>query len=273
MSEHDGSGARTRAHDREEREPNPSRGVCVITGGARGIGRASARLAAAAGWDIAINYRERADAADALAAEIVALGRKAIAIRADVAEESDIVRLFNEATDQLGPISALVNSAGISAHARVDALEASALRKMMAVNVVGLMLCCREAARRMSRSHGGNGGAIVNLSSMAATIGGRTGASTYAASKGAVDVFTTGFAKEVAADGIRVNAVRPGVTDTDMIERMRSGPIRAQIEATIPMKRYGTAEEVAAAVVWLLGEDASFVTGTHLNVGGGGFVI
>lgn len=249
------------------------RGSCLVTGGARGIGRASARLAAAAGWDIAVNYRERGDAADALVAEIEALGRKAIAIKADVGIEADIVRLFADTTAALGPITAVVNSAGISAHARVDSLDSNALARMMQVNVIGLMLCCREAVQRMSRTHGGKGGAIVNLSSMAAAIGGRSGASTYAASKGAVDVFTTGLAKEVAAEGIRVNAVRPGVTDTDMIERMRSGPIRAQMEATIPMQRYGRAEEVAAAVIWLLSDDASFVTGAHINVGGGGFVI
>ncbi len=249
------------------------RGVCLITGGSRGIGRASARLAAAAGWDIAINYRERADAADALVAQIVALGRKAVAIKADVAVESDIVRLFETATTALGPITAVVNSAGIGLPNRVESLDATQLRQMMEVNVIGLMLCCREATRRMSTALGGRGGAIVNLSSMAATIGGRSGSSTYAASKGAVDVFTTGFAKEVAAEGIRVNAVRPGVTDTDMIERMRDGPLRAKIEATIPMQRFGTPEEVAEAVVWLLTEQAAFVTGAHLNVGGGGFLI
>lgn len=249
------------------------RGLCLVIGGSRGIGRASARAAAAAGWDIAIGYRERADAADALVAELAADGARAVAIRADVAVESDIVDLFETATRTLGPLTALVNSAGIGLHDRVDALDAARLHRMMAVNVVGLMLCCREAARRMSTARGGQGGAIVNLSSMAATIGGRPGASTYAASKGAVDVFTTGFAKEVAAEGIRVNAVRPGVTDTDMIEPMRSGPLRATIEASIPMGRFGTPEEVAAAVVWLLSGEAAFVTGAHVNVGGGGFVV
>ena len=142
---------------------------------------------------------------------------------------------------------------------------------MFAVNVIGLMLCCREAARRMSTRNGGKGGAIVNVSSMAATIGGRPMSSTYAASKGAVDVFTVGFAREVAAEGIRVNAIRPGVTDTDMIESMRSGPLRAATEATIPMHRYGRPEEVGAAIVWLLSDKASFVTGANINVGGGGF--
>ncbi|MGE0316096.1 MAG: SDR family oxidoreductase [Lautropia sp.] len=249
------------------------RGTCLITGGARGIGRASARLAASLGWDVAVNYRERDDAAGALVAEIASLGRRARAIRADVADEADVVRLFAESRDALGPITAVVNAAGIGLHASVDSLDALQLRRLFDVNVIGLMLCCREAARHMSRSHGGAGGAIVNVSSMAATIGGRAGATAYAASKGAVDVFTTGFAKEVAAQGIRVNAVRPGVTDTDMIERMRSGALRAKIEATIPMQRYGTPEEVAQAVVWLLSAPSSFVTGAHVNVGGGGFLV
>jgi NAD(P)-dependent dehydrogenase (short-subunit alcohol dehydrogenase family) len=185
------------------------------------------------------------------------------------------VRLFDTATSGLGPVTALVNSAGVSMHNRVDALDATALRHMFEVNVIGLMLCCREAAKRMSTAHCGHGGAIVNISSMAATIGGRSSASTYAATKGAVDVFTSGFAKEVAAEGIRVNVGRPGVTDTDMIARlgMHSGPALAKAEATIPMQRYGSVEEVAAAVLWLLDRQSSFVTGAHLNVGGGGFVI
>lgn len=248
-------------------------GTCLITGGARGIGRATARAAARAGWDVAVNYRERADAADALVAELRALGRKAVAIRADVAVEADVVALFAAAERSLGPVRGLVNSAGIAVQNRVDALREADVRRMLEVNVIGLMLCCREAAKRMSSAHGGKGGSIVNVSSMAATIGGRAGSSAYAATKGAVDVFTMGFAKEVAAEGIRVNVVRPGVTDTDMIGAMRSGPKRVEVEATIPMKRYGTPEEVAEAIVWLLSDKASFVTGTHLNAGGGGFLV
>ena len=249
------------------------KGTCVITGGARGIGRATARLAACHGWDIAINYRQRADAAGALVAELGALGRRAVAIQADVADEAELIALFDQAEATLGPVRALVNSAGIAFHNRVEALDAPQLRRMLEVNVLGLFLCCREGARRMSRLRGGSGGAIVNVSSMAATIGGRTGASAYAATKGAVDVFTAGFAREVAAEGIRVNAVRPGVTDTDMIERIRSGPRRTEVEASIPMGRFGTPEEVAEAVVWLLSEKAAFVTGAHVNVGGGGFIV
>ncbi len=248
-------------------------GTCLITGGSRGIGRATALAAARAGWDVAINYRDHADAAESLATEIRALGRKALTIRADVAVEADIVAMFEKAESGLGAIRALVNSAGISNHGRVDSLDAACLRRMMEVNVIGLMLCCREAARRMSTAHGGRGGAIVNVSSMAATIGGRGGASTYAASKGAVDVFTMGFAKEVGAEGIRVNVVRPGVTETDMIVGMHTGPKRAEVEASIPMKRFGQPEEVAQAIVWLLSDQASFVTGAHLNAGGGGFLV
>lgn len=247
--------------------------ACLITGGARGIGRATALLAAKDGWDVAINYRENADAAEAVVEKIEAMGRRAMAIKADVGKEADIVAMFEAAEKTLGPIRGLVNSAGISLHNRVETLRASDLEHMFAVNVFGLMLCCREAAKRMSTKNGGPGGSIVNLSSMAATIGGRTGASTYAASKGAVDVFTTGFAKEVAVEGVRVNVVRPGVTDTDMIEFMRSGPIRAAVEATMPMKRYGKPEEVGEAIVWLLSGKASFITGAHLNAGGGGFLI
>ena len=245
--------------------------VCLITGGARGIGRETARLAAAAGWDVAINFRERSDAAEAVAAEIVSVGRKAVAIRGDIGKESDVVAMFEAAERALGPITGLVNSAGVSTNTRVDAINAHDLERMFAVNVIGLLLCCREAAKRMSTRHGGKGGSIVNVSSMAATIGGRPGASAYAASKGAVDVFTMGFAKEVAAEGIRVNVVRPGVTDTDMIEHMRHGERRAAIEATIPMQRYGNPSEVAQAIVWLLSDKASYVTGAHINVGGGGF--
>jgi NAD(P)-dependent dehydrogenase (short-subunit alcohol dehydrogenase family) len=206
-------------------------------------------------------------------AEISTVGRKAVAVRGDVAKESDVVAMFEAAERALGPITGLVNSAGVSTNARVDAIIAHDLERMFAVNVIGLLLCCREAAKRMSICHGGKGGSIVNVSSMAATIGGRPGASAYAASKGAVDVFTMGFAKEVAAERIRVNVVRPGVTDTDMIEHMRHGERRAAIEATIPMQRYGNPAEVAQAIVWLMSDKASYVTGAHVNVGGGGFLV
>ncbi len=249
-------------------------GVCVITGGSRGIGRATAGLAAAAGHAVAVNYRNDEAAAAAVVQGIERAGGRAVAIRADVASPSDIVRLFEEAERALGPVTALVNSAGISHHGRVAELEAEGLRRLMAVNVVGLMLCCREAVRRMSTAAGGTGGAIVNVSSMAATIGGRPGASAYAASKAAVDAFTTGLAKEVAAEGIRVNVVRPGVTLTDMTSAVRDDPeLRRSIAASIAMQRVAEPEEVAEAIVWLLSDKASFVAGSHLNVGGGGFLV
>lgn len=245
--------------------------ICLITGGARGIGYETAMLAARDGWDVAITYREQAAAADAAVAAIRATGRRAMAVRGDVGRESEIVAAFAAVDTEMGRIGALVNNAGISLHNRVESLVAADLQRMFEVNVVGLMMCCREATKRMSNRYGGSGGSVVNISSMAATIGGRPGSSTYAASKGAVDVFTAGFAREVASEGIRVNAVRPGVTDTDMIKSMRSGPKRKAIEATIPMRRFGTAREIAEAVVWLLSEKASFVTGSHVNVSGGGF--
>ena len=243
----------------------------LITGGARGIGVATAQLAATHGWDVAVIYREQAHAADQAVAEVKAKGRNAMAIKADIGRETDIVAAFHAVDNAMGPLGGLVNNAGTSAPNRVDALVADELRCMFDVNVLGLMLCCREAVKLMSTSNGGSGGHIVNVSSMAATIGGRPGASTYAASKGAVDVFTTGFAREVAAEGIRVNAVRPGATDTDMIADIRSGPRRAAVESTIPMGRYGRANEIAATIVWLLSDAAPFLTGAHINVGGGGF--
>ncbi len=249
-------------------------GACIVTGGSRGIGRSTARLAAAAGLAVAVNYRNDAKAAAEVVAAIEKAGGKAVAIQADVASPADIPRLFEEAERALGPVTALVNSAGVSHNARVADFEAEGLQRLMAVNVVGLMLCCREAVRRMSTAMGGKGGAIVNVSSMAATIGGRPGASAYAASKAAVDVFSTGLAKEVAAEGVRVNVVRPGVTLTDMTGSLRENPeLRQAVAASIAMQRVAEPEEVAEAIVWLLSDKASFVAGSHLNVGGGGFLV
>ena len=249
------------------------KGTCLITGGGRGIGRETARRAAVLGWDVAIVFRDNVEAAEAAARDVREAGRKALIHRADVAREADIVSAFKAVDDAMPPLGALVNSAGISVHARVDSLDAAGLERMFAVNVTGLMLCCREAARRMSTRHGGRGGGIVNVSSMAATIGGRPSSSTYASSKGAVDVFTTGFAREVAAEGIRVNAVRPGITDTEMIGDVGAGAKRAAAEATIPMRRFATPGEIAEAIVWLLSDACPFLTGAHLNIGGGGFHI
>jgi len=249
-------------------------GVLLITGGASGIGAETARRAAKRGYKVAINYRSRDAQAMGVAADIAAQDGEAIALPGDMANEADIVRLFNETERVFGRITHLVNSAGIGGGGmRVEAFDVHALQRMFAVNVVGLMLCCREAARRMSTRHGGKGGSIVNISSMAATIGGRPGASHYAAGKAAVDAFTVGFAKDVAAEGIRVNALRPGMVLTEMTEeRLKDDAFRAGIESTIAMGRVGKADEIAEAVLWLLSDEASFISGARLDASGGGFV-
>ena len=246
----------------------------LITGGASGIGAATARLAAARGYKVAINYRSRASQAKALIADITAKGGQAIALPGDVSREDDISRLFDETERALGPVDRLVNSAGIDGGAsRVEDFDAATLARLFTVNAVGLMLCCREAARRMSTKRGGKGGVIVNLSSLAATIGGRPGKSHYAASKAAVDSFTVGFAKEVAAEGIRVNALRPGMIETEMTERtLADREVRAAIESTIAMGRVGQAHEIAQAILWLLSDESTFVSGAILDASGGGFV-
>lgn len=251
----------------------------LITGGASGIGAATAHRAAARGYKVAINYRTRDAQARAVVADIEAKGGRAIALPGDMAREADIMRLFEETERALGPITHLVNSAGISTGpGRVDAYDAAALANLFAVNVIGLMLCCREAAKRMSTKHDGpgghRGGAIVNVSSMAATLGGRLGSSAYAASKGAVDAFTKGFAREVAAEGIRVNSLRPGMVLTEMTERrLQDGAFRTHIETSIPMRRVGQSHEMAEAILWLLSDEASFVTGAMLDAAGGGYII
>ena len=247
----------------------------LITGGASGIGAETARRAATRGYRIAINYRTRETQAEAVAADARAKGADAIVVRADMAREADIVRLFEETERSLGPVTHLVNSAGINGRrGRVEDYDAAALANVFAVNVVGLMLCCRQAARRMSTRQGGRGGAIVNVSSMAATLGGRSGSSAYAATKGAVDAFTKGFAREVASEGIRVNSIRPGMVLTEMTEgRLSDTAFRSSIEASIPMRRVGEANEIAEAVLWLLSDEASFITGAMLAAAGGGYII
>ena len=247
----------------------------LITGGASGIGAETARRAAAHGYKIAINYRSRDAQAKAVVADIAAKGGQAIALPGDMANEADIVRLFEETERALGPVTHLVNSAGINGRrGRVDEYDAAILANLFAVNVVGLMLCCREAARRMSTRNGGKGGAIVNVSSMAGTLGGRPGSSAYAASKGAVDAFTKGFAREVAAEGIRVNSLRPGMVLTEMTEgRLNDDAFRASIEASIPMGRIGQSHEMADTILWLLSEQSSFITGAMLDASGGGYKI
>ena len=250
--------------------------VLLVTGGARGIGAATARLAAGEGYAVAVNYRERADEARKVVDAIEAAGGRALAVQADVGDEADIVRMFDEVEEQLGRLTHLVNNAGINGGPPGPVLEfdAAALERLMRVNVVGLMLCCREAVKRMSTARGGRGGAIVNVSSMAATIGGRAGRSAYAASKGAVDSFTTGLAREVAGQGIRVNVLRPGMTRSPMTAPVHDDPTRlAAVRASIPMGRTAEAEEMARPILFLLSEAASFVAGAHLNVSGGGYRI
>jgi len=249
-------------------------GVLLITGGASGIGAETARRAAKRGYKVAINYRTRDAQAMGVAADIAAQDGEALALPGDMANEADIVRLFNETERAFGRITHLVNSAGFGRQMRVEDYDAKTLAHLFAINVTGLMLCCREAARRMSTKHGGKGGAIVNVSSMAATIGGRTGASAYAATKGAVDAFTKGFAREVAGEGIRVNSIRPGMVLSEMTEkRLKDEAFRSRIEASIPMHRVGEPPEIAEAILWLLSAEASFITGAMLDAAGGGYII
>jgi NAD(P)-dependent dehydrogenase (short-subunit alcohol dehydrogenase family) len=245
----------------------------LITGGASGIGAETARLAAARGYKVAINYRSREAEAKKVVADITAEGGHAVALPADVAREADIGLLFDAAAKALGPITHLVNSAGISGSSRVEDFDVAVLTRLFAINTVGLMLCCREAARRMSTKRGGKGGVIVNISSMAATIGGRPGVSAYAASKAAVESFTMGFAKEVANEGIRAVSLRPGMIETEMTERaLADHEVREAIESTIAMGRIGQAREIANAILWLLSDEASFISGVTLDASGGGFV-
>jgi NAD(P)-dependent dehydrogenase (short-subunit alcohol dehydrogenase family) len=252
-------------------------GAVVVTGSARGIGAATARLAARRGYAVVVNYRSDKAGAEAVAGEITDGGGEAVALRADIADEADVVAFFARVDDWRGarPLAGLVNNAGVDGgRDPIERVTAGAIAPLYTVNVVGTALCCREAVRRMAARNGGPGGAIVNVSSMSATIGGRPGAAFYAASKAAVDTLTVGLAKEVAAEGVRVNAIRPGMTLTDMTaERLTDPARRAEIDATIPMHRPATVEEVAAPIVWLLSDEASFVSGCLLDVSGGGFVI
>jgi NAD(P)-dependent dehydrogenase (short-subunit alcohol dehydrogenase family) len=239
----------------------------IITGGGRGIGAATARLAAERGYAVCVNYREDGSAAEQLVHEI---GKDAIAVKGDVASEADVVRLFRTVDDKLGRVTALVNNAGIvDRGARVEAMSAERIQRMLAVNVTGSFLCAREAVKRMSTHHGGNGGAIVNLSSVAARLGGPGEYVDYAASKGAIDTFTIGLAREVGPEGIRVNAVRPGVIRTEI--HLASGdPGRVErIGSTAPLGRPGEPEEIARTIVWLASDEASYISGALLDVAGG----
>jgi len=244
--------------------------VLLVTGGSRGIGAATCRLAGAAGYRVAVNYATNEAAADAVVATIRAGGGEAVKIRGDVGSEADVLAMFAAVDEAFGRLDAFVNNAGVvDMKARVDQMSAARLERMMRINVVGSFLCAREAVRRMSTLHGGKGGAIVNLSSAAAVIGGSGQYVDYAASKGAIDTLTVGLSREVAAEGIRVNAVRPGIIDTE-IHASGGEPDRiAAMREGIPMKREGTAEEVAEVVLWLLSDAASYTTGSIVNVSGG----
>ena len=242
----------------------------LVTGGSRGIGAEVVRMAAARGWHVAFSYVSNKVAADALVREVEVAAGEAFAVQADVGSEADIVRSFEAVDRRFGRLDGLVNNAGVvDAKARVEEMSLARLERMMRINVVGSMLCAREAVKRMSTKNGGNGGAIVNLSSAAARLGSPGEYVDYAASKGAVDTFTIWLAREVVEEGIRVNAVRPGLIDTE-IHASGGQPDRLQrIRGQIPMKREGKAVEIAAAVVWLLSEEASYCTGALLDVSGG----
>jgi NAD(P)-dependent dehydrogenase (short-subunit alcohol dehydrogenase family) len=242
----------------------------IVTGGGRGIGAATARLAAERGWAVCVNYRHDRAAAEGVADGIARAGGRAVAIGADVSLEAEVPRLFDEAGRALGPLGGLVNNAGIlERQMRLEDMDAARLSRVFAVNVIGAFLCAREAVRRMSVRRGGAGGAIVNVSSLASKLGSPGEYVDYAASKGAIDTMTIGLAKEVAADGIRVNAVRPGLIYTGIhasggeagrVDRLKSG---------VPMKRGGRPEEVARAILWLLSDEASYSSGTFIDVAGG----
>jgi NAD(P)-dependent dehydrogenase (short-subunit alcohol dehydrogenase family) len=246
------------------------RRVLLVTGGSRGIGAACCRGAALHGWDVAVNYARDEGAAEAVAAAVRSLGRRAITVQADVADEGQVLAMFARVDAELGPLAGLVNNAGIvDQPQRVDQMSGARLKRMFDTNVFGSFVCAREAVRRMSTRHGGAGGAIVNLGSAASRLGSPAQYVDYAASKGAIDTFTLGLAREVAAEGIRVNAVRPGIIDTE-IHASGGLPERArELAPQVPMQRAGSADEVAAAVLWLLSDEAGYTTGALLDVTGG----
>lgn len=242
----------------------------IITGGSRGIGAATARLAAEREYAVCVNYVSSRDHAESVVDEIKSIGSEAIAVHANVAEEADVVRLFRTCIQELGSVNALVNNAGILENQmRLEDMHADRIDRVFATNVRGAFICAREAVRHMSTKHGGTGGTIVNVSSMAARLGGPGEYIDYAASKGAIDSMTIGLAKEVAGEGIRVSAVRPGIIETD-IHASGGEPGRvARVAPTLPLGRGGTPEEVAEAILWLASDAASYVTGTFIDVSGG----
>lgn len=243
--------------------------VLVVTGGGRGIGAATARLAAARGFGVVVNYADNVVAAEAVCADIHAHGGAAVAVRGDVSNGDDVEHVFR-AADRMGRLAGLVNNAGTIAPAlRLEEMDAERISRVLAVNVTGTMLCSAAAVRRMSSRHGGQGGAIVNLSSAAAKLGGAASYIDYATSKGAIDTFTVGLALELAGEGVRVNGVRPGIIDTEFHAQGGEPERAARLAPSLPMGRAGTAEEVANAILWLLSDEASYVTGTTVSVTGG----
>ncbi len=250
--------------------PAPAQPITLITGASRGIGAACARRLAAAGHALCINYARDEAAARTLVDTLRAGGTRAIAVQADVAQEADVVRLFETCDRELGPLNGLVNNAGqVAAPSRIDAMSADRISRLLAVNVVGAFIVAREAVRRMSTRHGGQGGTIVNLSSAAARLGSPGEYVDYAASKGAIDTMTRGLSLEVAAEGIRVVGVRPGLIDTDIHDSFGAAGRLSRLVPSVPVGRAGSADEVAAVIAWLLSDDASYMTGATLDVTGG----
>jgi NAD(P)-dependent dehydrogenase (short-subunit alcohol dehydrogenase family) len=244
--------------------------IAIVTGGGRGIGAAIAKLLGSNGYGVAVNYARDKDAAQSVVDHLITAGAPAVAIQGDVSREADVLRLFDTAERELGPIGALVNNAAITGgFARVEDVGSAALAQMLAVNIAGTILCAREAVRRMSTRRGGSGGAIVNISSIAARTGGSGEWVHYAASKGAVNTFTIGLAREVAMEGIRVNALAPGLVETELHAANGEPGRIARLSPSIPMQRAGTPEEIAQGVLWLLSDAASYTTGTILEIGGG----
>ena len=245
-------------------------GVALITGSGRGIGAATAILAARRGYAVCVNYLKNAERAEAVVAEIRAGGGKAILVQADTANEDEVVRLFERVDQELGPLTALVNNAGITGRAgRLDSFDARAIRRVLEVNVTGAILCSQQAVKRMSTKHGGAGGSIINVSSLAANLGGANQWIPYAAAKGAINSLTLGLAKEVAAEGIRVNAISPGLINTEIHAEAGIGDRLQKVIPMVPMGRLGTAEECAEAILWLMSGEAAYMIGSILTLSGG----